>query len=61
MTEAWVTVKGAAGRLGVSEVTIRRWVRRGFLLHYQPGRGFGIRIRLASVERMARQATEAKP
>ncbi len=56
MTEAWVTVRVAALLLGRSEVTIRRYIRLGFLPRSQPAKGFGIRIPKAAVERMARQA-----
>ena len=55
ITDAWLTVKAAALELGKSEPTIRRYLKKCFLLYSQPEQGHGIRIHRSSVERLKRQ------
>lgn len=51
----WLTVKGAAERLRISEVTLLRWLRDGKLRGYKPGgRRIGWRVPLTEIERIER-------
>lgn len=50
-----MTVRHAAGRLGVHENTVRNWIQRGLLpAHQLPGSGYN-RVPQTEVERLRRQ------
>jgi excisionase family DNA binding protein len=58
----FLTVGQAAAALGVSDPTIRRWVKDGHLVAVQIGGADGVlRIPDTELERLVREAREAPP
>ena len=56
--EGWLTVRQAAGYLGVSEPTIFRWMRDGTLSYFKLGGA--TRFRRENLDMVARKVTSAK-
>jgi excisionase family DNA binding protein len=53
--DALITIPEAARRLGLSERTLRDWVRRGTIDAWRPEIGRGMLLSESSVEMLARQ------
>jgi excisionase family DNA binding protein len=43
-SEKWSSLKETAEHLGVSEDTIRNWIKKDIILHYRVGKQFKFRI-----------------